>query len=402
MNRNDLPRASLGERLITTKGRPSGFDYLRLGLAVSIIIVHSRTTTQGGVVHSDAVIALMTEASPAIAHQTVLPVFQLLSGVLIALHRAILPMFFVLSGFLVAGSLERSKTLLNFLGLRVIRIYPALAVEVILSAFLIGASVTTLPLKSYFQDPLFLSYLLNVFGDIHFYLPGVFEHNPWPRVVNFQLWTVPYELFCYLTLAALVVFGGMRRRIAFPLAMVGLGLWDLMERWLAGKTLTPIASGHFSGPLLVVSFLAGVSLYLYRDRISWSFPVFAVSSAALIPMLWLLPGGDHLAVAAIAYVTVYLGLTNSQRLFFIRGADYSYGIYLYGFVIQQLFVYLTAPRFWWVNALACVPLAALFAAFSWHVIEKPAQKLRTPLAAAERHYLALKGQLLARLTTAAS
>ncbi len=29
----DVARGSLAERLIATKGRPSGFDYLRLGLA---------------------------------------------------------------------------------------------------------------------------------------------------------------------------------------------------------------------------------------------------------------------------------------------------------------------------------------------------------------------------------
>jgi hypothetical protein len=66
-------------------------------------------------------------------------------------------------------------------------------------------------------------------------------------------------------------------------------------------------------------------------------------------------------------------------------------MYLYGYVIQQLFVYLAAPRFWWVNVLVCVPASALFAAFSWHFIEKPAQNLRKPLAAAKRHYLALGG-----------
>jgi peptidoglycan/LPS O-acetylase OafA/YrhL len=57
-------------------------------------------------------------------------------------------MFFALSGFLVAGSPERSKTLLTFLGLRAIRIYPALGVEVVLSALLIGTAVTTLPLPA--------------------------------------------------------------------------------------------------------------------------------------------------------------------------------------------------------------------------------------------------------------
>ena len=182
MPKNDLARLNPAGRLTAANGRPPGFDYMRLGLAASIIILHSVPTTDG----TDHDIFL-TPLRPYI--------------------RAILPMFFALSGFLVAGSLERSKTMFGFLGLRVIRIFPALAVEVILSAFLIGAAVTTLPFASYFRDPLFLRYLLNIFGVVHFYLPGVFENNPNPRVVNGQLWTVPIELLCYVTLTALVLLG---------------------------------------------------------------------------------------------------------------------------------------------------------------------------------------------------
>jgi peptidoglycan/LPS O-acetylase OafA/YrhL len=97
-------------------------------LAVSVVIVHSVKKTYG--VDS-----------------------ELWATPLRPFERAIIPMFFALSGFLVAGSLERSETTLTFIGLRLIRIYPALAVEVALSAFLIGMAVTALPLATYFQDP---------------------------------------------------------------------------------------------------------------------------------------------------------------------------------------------------------------------------------------------------------
>src|SRR5271170_8071198 len=67
----------------------------------------------------------------------------------------ILPMFFALSGFLVAGSLERSKTLITFLGLKAFRIVPALAGDVLLSALILGPIVTTVPLTTYFFSPEF-------------------------------------------------------------------------------------------------------------------------------------------------------------------------------------------------------------------------------------------------------
>jgi peptidoglycan/LPS O-acetylase OafA/YrhL len=360
---NDLSRVSLAERLNATNGRPSGFDYLRLGLAVSVVIVHRVKTTYG--VDSEL---WATPLRPFV--------------------RAIIPMFFALSGFLVAGSLERSKTTLTFIGLRLIRIYPALAVEVALSAFLIGMAVTAFPLATYFHDPLLLKYLLNVIGDIHYFLPGVFENNPIPKIVNAQLWTVPIELLCYMALTVLVLLGGVQRKILIPLAALGLALAHLILRLHTDHWQLPNPGGVFGDTLLVVCFLAGVSLYLFRDKIVWSSRIFAGALIASIPLLWFVPFGDYPGVLTITYVTVYLGLTNVRRLSLIKGADYSYGMYLYGYVIQQLFVYLAAPRFWWVNVLVCVPASALFAAFSWHFIEKPAQNLRKPLAAAERHYLA--------------
>jgi peptidoglycan/LPS O-acetylase OafA/YrhL len=94
-----------------------------------------------------------------------------------------------------------------FLGLRAIRIFPALFVEVILSALILGPLVTTLPPQLYFSDPLFFNYLLNAIGDVHFLLPGVFADNPWPRVVNGQLWTIPYELYCYCAISIIALIG---------------------------------------------------------------------------------------------------------------------------------------------------------------------------------------------------
>jgi peptidoglycan/LPS O-acetylase OafA/YrhL len=109
----------------------------------------------------------------------------------------ILPMFFALSGFLVTGSLFRTRTLTEFIALRLLRLVPALAVEVTLSAVVLGALFTSLPIGQYFSDPAFWKYFLNIAGRIHYSLPGVFQDNPIP-IVNISLWTIPYELEWYL------------------------------------------------------------------------------------------------------------------------------------------------------------------------------------------------------------
>jgi peptidoglycan/LPS O-acetylase OafA/YrhL len=374
----EVRRVSLAQRLIGTNGRPSGFDYLRLILAIGVAISHSRGVTTG-----TAGIPLLYRLNLVDATVGGNP-----------LTAPILPMFFALSGFLVAGSLERSKTLLTFLGLRVIRIYPALAVEIVLSALLIGTAVTSLPLASYFQDPLFWSYLLNAIGDIHYKLPGVFVNSPTPDVVNAQLWTVPYELLCYVALAALVLCGAVQRKFLIPLGAAGLALARLCDYQLPIGDIKLNAQIGFDGPLLIVCFLAGVSFYLFRNKIAWCYPLFFGALMASIALIWFIPFGEYPAILTLTYVTVYFGLTNTKRLFLIKGADYSYGIYLYHFVIIQLFVYLAAPRSGWFTAIICVPLSALVAACSWHFIEKPAQHWRKPLIRAEQHYLALKSRLL--------
>jgi peptidoglycan/LPS O-acetylase OafA/YrhL len=76
-------------------------------------------------------------------------------------ERSILPAFFILSGYLVCGSLIRNSVR-NFIALRAIRIFPALAVEITLSALVIGPIFTVLPIPKYVSSHEFYSYFLNI------------------------------------------------------------------------------------------------------------------------------------------------------------------------------------------------------------------------------------------------
>ena len=345
---------TFSERLASGQGRPTGFDYLRIVLALAIVCMHSAITSYG----LPADIAIWN--SP-----------------LRGLVRMVLPMFFALSGFLVAGSLLRTSSLVQFIGLRAIRIYPALTVEVVLSGLLLGPILTTAPLAHYFGSSEFALYLLNVTGHIHYLLPGVFHANPYPNTINAQLWTVPFELLCYLMLALLVLLGVKKRSWIAPAATVSIMVIYLAARLIKYHGALPHITGALSGSALIVSFLAGVSLYLYKGKIPWSSALCAASGLCTIILLGWVPFGDYVGAPVAAYFTVSLGLYNPAKLRILRGADYSYGIYLYGFVIQQTLM-ATCPwaREWWVNILLSVPLAAGIAALSWHWVEKPALELR--------------------------
>jgi peptidoglycan/LPS O-acetylase OafA/YrhL len=364
-------KRSFASDLLAAGGRPSGFDYMRLTLAAAVVFMHSGLTSYGGAWD-----------------------VYLWGSYLRPVMRTILPMFFVLSGFLVAGSLERCKTNVMFLGLRIIRIYPALAADVLLSALLIGPTVTVLPLRDYFTDPEFSHYLLNVTGNIHFALPGVFLTNPTPNTVNAQLWTVPYEIIAYLLLAAAAVAGIKKNPLVAPIVTVGLCVAHLGARLIIHDGHYIAMAGGIPGPLLIAYFLCGISFYLYRDRIRASARLALLSAIVGMATIAYLPLGEYVAILPIAYLTVSLGLGNPRRIALIKGADYSYGIYLYGFAIQQTVMFLfPALRVWWLNILVCLPLTALFAAFSWYCIERPALRLKPVVARLEVAWLKLRGKL---------
>ncbi len=352
-----MGRVSLGDHLAAAGNRPTGFDYARVVLCVSVIVAHSFGVSYG------------------------FNLYQPLPVSIRPFYSAILPAFFSLSGFLVAASLERSGGLTTFLGLRVLRIMPALAVEVLISALLLGPLLTTLTLGEYFEHPKFLAYFWNIVGHIHYILPGVFADNPAGRAVNGQLWTVPFELACYLALGALAIVGVAKRRLVFLILAVVLpsAAIFLYLTVLGGELYCKSAwqiLGQVNGTALVLCFLAGVAAYQWRDRIPHSFGLFVASIAAFTVMLYLPFGRAFLAVPA-AYATVYVGVLNPRKIWLIRGSDYSYGIFLYGFAVQQAVASLGPwTHHWYVNLALALPVTIVCAALSWHFVERPALGLR--------------------------
>nr|WP_158291716.1 acyltransferase [Lampropedia puyangensis] len=288
-------------------------------------------------------------------------------------YAAILPMFFGLSGFLVTGSAVRLQSLKKFFANRILRIIPALVVEVSLSALILGALVTTLNLREYFTSSGFWSYFLNIIGIIHFELPGVFKDNPYPGTVNGNLWTLHPEYYSYLLIGALMLCKVVYHRGLY-VALAGAAIIGLIGLdWITqfGK---PVYA--YSGNALIISFLIGSWLFQAARYIPIR-PDFAVIAGIAYAFMCLKPGMAIAALVPLMYLTVYLGMTPLPKLGFLSRGDYSYGIYLYGFPIQQTLAY-AFPQLhvWWKMALVAIPLTIAFAMFSWRYVEKPALRLK--------------------------
>ena len=342
-----LGNISFHDRAESAGGFTSGFHLMRLVLAVLVIVVHSVDISYGS-----SVGALMW------GHK--------LAGYMLI----ILPMFFAMSGYLVAGSFARMKSLSAFFALRAIRIFPALIVVVFLTALVLGPLLTTLSLADYFSGWLVFHYFGNILGLSAFTLPGVFHDMPVKYHVNASLWTIQYDFICYVLFGFVVIFGLWRRKtLILTLVVTGCMIAPFLVPYIFPKAIA------FYN-LQIVCFFFGVLMFLFKEKIvhkSWC----ALASFVVAGLLLSRPITLYWAAPFVAYFTVYLGLLNAPKVPLIMKNDYSYGLYLVGYPLQQLQAYLFPDhREWYLNVGFSVGLGLFFAMASWHFLEKPLQARR--------------------------
>lgn len=273
-------------------------------------------------------------------------------------------MFFFLSGLVVTNSLLEKRCLVQFAIYRFFRIFPALFVTVVLSAILLGPLLTTLPIDAYFSDTRTYRYIsMNIIMKTTFMLPGVFMENPYQVTVNGSLWTIPYEIYAYIAIACLFMLGIFRSKLLPPLLFFII-LIDpltgnkLLLRWLSNPETF----------LLAPCFAFGAILALYKERIKINLFMLLVA--------WLL--FFILRGATYNFYFFYLALFGTMLYvsgmdFLVRiktNADLSYGMYLWGFPIQQILAHYFLDYGLRFNQIAAIGLCSLLGLLSWHLIEK--------------------------------
>ena len=171
-------------------------------------------------------------------------------------------LFLFASGFYVTkGLFKRKKGVLYFKN-RFARIYPAFVAVIIATAFIIGPLISKYSFKEYFGRKDTYLYLLYILMIPRYILPGVFEKNPYPGVVNGSLWTIPLEVICYIGLYIVYVCKFLNKKvlkILNPLLLIGICV-------IFGFRVTGIYKYHlYLRPLLI--FFMGIQYYIFRDEI---------------------------------------------------------------------------------------------------------------------------------------
>ncbi len=293
--------------------------------------------------------------------------------------------FFCLSGYLITQSLSNSRNYSSFLTKRVLRIFPALILDLVLAVFIWGAIVTSLPLSAYFSDSKTYLYLTNVFlFKISYFLPGVFETNINSPVVNSSLWTLPYEFTCYLGMLILDMLLITRNRYLFAIfgfIVFVVGVVVLNSSYSAfrfGETDITLENIFVLFPY----FGAGALFYKFRDKISFSGSVSLVL-LVIYCLSFYFGKSSILGYLCVPYIVFWFVFSPSIKLHNAgKLGDFSYGIYIYSFPVQQTIVYyygnqMPVAQMIFLSFLFTIPLAM----FSWFVVEKRALKLKNSLVA---------------------
>lgn len=281
--------------------------------------------------------------------------------------------FFAVSGFFITASLDRSSSLRAFVAARGLRLFPGLAVSLLLVALVMGPLVTSLPVMSYLTHPETASFLLRNITLVRpqFTLPGVFESNPYPTVEG-SIWTLIHEVLCYGLVFMAGVGGLMRRPRWMMAALAGYFLiWGVTE-----IHPVPIGDRLEATRRLSLPFVMGMSFYVLRQWIPLSLPAAVALVAAAV-----LLGGTGLAFPVLALALTYAVfwaayVPHGAIRVFNRWGDYSYGIYIYAFPLQGLAVWLLGPMSPWTNVAIALPVTLALSVLSWHLVEEPALGLR--------------------------
>lgn len=323
----------------------NNFTIIRLIAAVLVIYGHSYPIVGSG--HPDLILQLLqSRFAGAVA----------------------VDIFFVISGFLICASWERNS-FGQFVTARALRIYPALIVCTIISVFGIGFFLTTE--SNYFSRPEVWGYLKynSTLLTTKYYLPGLFETHP-DKAVNGSIWSLPFEVRLYAYLALLGALSLLKPG-RYLLACVAIGLAYFFELF---------SLVHFSIDKswrnLAPFFMAGAFCWVYRKSIILSAPILALMIIGCIAF-HKTDKFIYFYFVTLTYATFYL--VYIPQIKWSPKKDLSYGVYLYGWPVQQLVLHFVPGCSAEFNALVSIPLALICGYLSWTLVEAPALGLRKKL-----------------------
>ena len=339
-----------GETIPQAMARPhDNFGLLRLLLSLAVVVSHAFSVSSGRV--EDEPLARLT-------------------GFTLGEHAV--NGFFAISGFLVTMSYDK-RGWRDYILARTLRIVPGLVAAVVVVAIGFGLAFTTFAAQGYLTDARlgrFIFATLTSFKS-NIALPGVFASNPFTFPMG-TVWTLKYEVICYCGVLALG-FAGLFRH---PRLLLGIAVAMAIAVLLREIVAPHGAKGVETALRLPLIFFCGGLAWLWREKLHLSLAgiLLAVALLALaLPTLLFKP------VLYLATVYLMLALALVPQLITARTeppGDVSYGVYLYGWPVQQALVVMFPMAGAWTLLGPALFFTVLLAISSWICVEKPALALK--------------------------
>ncbi|WP_375560087.1 acyltransferase family protein [Bernardetia sp. OM2101] len=298
--------------------------------------------------------------------------------------------FFVISGYLITASFIHSKSLTGFFWRRVLRIFPAFWVCLLLTVFLFAPIIyytLNSTLEGYwFGSPenspfgyLYKNMLLSIYQlDINNMMTNNAENGILAATcLNVSLWTLIHEFRLYILTGVIGFFllKNPKRHWIFFVIFVLYTLHHFLDP-LKSRILYKLYTNNAT-VLLPVYFFIGSCFYLLRDKIRIN--TLGIVIAILITVISVyFKFNYYIFPFTYAYILLWLAVKLPFKDWERKYGDYSYGIYIYSFVIQQIFIL----KGWIINmhplVFSLISLLATlpFAFLSWKLIEKPVLRLK--------------------------
>jgi peptidoglycan/LPS O-acetylase OafA/YrhL len=335
----------------------NSFGVLRLAMALAVLISHCVFLSTG-----------LSSAEPLYKW----------TGYTLGQHGV--QVFFFLSGILVAQSLYTSQSVKDYAIARGLRIFPALIVCVLLTSVVLGPWLSSLSAMDYLRDGGVASYIVKTISLMtgSATLPGVFENAPGAAkgVVNSSLWTLKYEVLCYILLAAVGVVA-IRTQLWRETALLAIAGWLMIV--LYRRASIEIGSQKSAFDVMryfMLFFGAGVVAFTLRRWLP-------VHGLLLVPL-----GAGFATAIGTRYLepatAVFLGYGALWLATFKFGSlrdytnknDYSYGTYIYGLPVSQALLHFWPQMPVFSLTAITIGIVLVLAFLSWEIIERPALMLR--------------------------
>lgn len=286
-------------------------------------------------------------------------------------------MFFAISGYLVTQSCIRSGSFAKFMARRIGRIVPGFVVASLVGLIVVGP-IGFVGDTGYFKAQNWTALVANVIALKQANPGGVFPNLPL-HLVHGTLWSIRYEFDCYVLVGAIGAVGLLRTRFVAP-AYIGiaacLAVATVLQHRIPVVEYGPLAlliSSPHQWPLLFSFFFTGSALWVFRALLPLSLGWGLLAAACVIASLKM-GGAIPVLLFAGSYAILAVAVCNSGE-FRLGGerVDLSYGVYLYGWPVQQLWLYGLGPTIspWLLFGLTVLPTIAI-AMLSWYCVEKPA------------------------------